>query len=81
MKITHVLAALLLVSSLATPTMARQRTHKSVVRTQAYGIEGREIAVPSWSAACMTYHGPSECGEPMWVYGSSDALARQRSAF
>jgi hypothetical protein len=80
MKITHFLATLLLVS-LATPTMAQQRTHKSVVRTQAYGIEGREIAAPSWSAACMTDHGPSECGEPMWVYGSSDALTRQRSAF
>jgi len=80
MKITHFLAPLLLVS-LATPTMAQQRTHKSVVRTQAYGIEGREIAAPSWSAACMTDHGPSECDEPMWIYGSSDALARQRSAF
>jgi hypothetical protein len=81
MNITHLLAALLLVSSLATPTMAQQRTHKSAVRTQAYGIEGREIAAPSWSAACMTDHGPSECDEPMWIYGSSDALARQRSAF
>ena len=80
MKITHFLAALLLVS-LATPTMAQQRTHKSVVRTQAYGIEGREIAAPSWSAACMTDHGPSECGEPMWVYGSNDGRTRYRNAF
>jgi hypothetical protein len=81
MKITRLLAVLLLISSLATPTMAKQRTQNSVVRTQAYGIEGREIAAPSWSAACMTDHGPSECGEPMWVYGSSDAPARQRRAF
>jgi predicted secreted Zn-dependent protease len=81
MKTTHLLAALLLISSLATPTMAQQRAHKSVVRTQAYGIEGREMAAPSWSAACMTDHGPSECGEPMWVYGSSNALARERNAF
>jgi hypothetical protein len=29
----------------------------------------------------MTDHGPSECGEPMWIYGSSDAIARYRNAF
>jgi hypothetical protein len=31
---------------------------------------GREVPAPPWSAACMTDHGPSACGEPMWVYGS-----------
>jgi hypothetical protein len=80
MKITHILAALLLASSLATPAMAQERIHKST-RAQAYGSEGREIAAPPWSAACMTDHGPSECGEPMWVYGSGDARTRYRSAF
>ena len=29
----------------------------------------------------MTDHGPSECGEPMWIYRSSDAHARYRNAF
>jgi hypothetical protein len=81
MKITYHLAALLLVSSFATPTTAQERSHKSVARTQAYRIEGREIAAPPWSAACMTDHGPSECGEPMWIYGSNDVLAQYRSAF
>ena len=81
MKITYLLAALLLVSSLATPTTAQERDRKSAAQTHAYGVEGREIAAPSWSAACMTDHGPSECGEPMWIYGSSDARARYRSAF
>jgi predicted secreted Zn-dependent protease len=81
MRITYLLAALLLVSSLATPTTAQERGHKSVARTQAYGIEGREIAAPSWSAACITDHGPSEFGEPMWIYGSSGAQARYRNAF
>ena len=79
MKITYLLTALLLVPSLATPTTARERPHKSVTRAQTYGIEGREIAARSWSAACMTDHGPSECGEPMWIYGNSEAHAR--SAF
>jgi hypothetical protein len=81
MKITYLLAALLLVESLATPTRAQERTHNSVTRAQTYGIAGREIAAPPWSAACMTDHGPSECGEPMWIYGSSDAHARYRNAF
>jgi hypothetical protein len=78
MKIMHVIAALLLISSLAT---AQERTNKSSSRAQAHGIGGREVAAPPWSAACMTDHGPSECGEPMWIYGSSDAIARYRNAF
>jgi hypothetical protein len=81
MKIMRVVAALLLISSLATPTTAHERTHKSAARAQALGIVGREVAAPPWSAACMTDHGPSECGEPMWIYGSSDALTRYRNAF
>ena len=81
MKIMHVIAALLLISSLATPATARERTNKSSARAQVHRIEGREVAAPPWSAACMTDHGPSECGEPMWFYGSSDAIARYRNAF
>ena len=82
MKTMHVIAALLLISSLATPTTAHERTNQSAARAQAYGIVGgREVAAPPWSAACMTDHGPSECGEPMWIYGSSDALARYGNAF
>lgn len=61
--------------------MAQARTNDSSVRPQAYRIEGRQVAAPPWSAACMTDHGPSECGEPMWVYGSHDALAGYRNAF
>jgi hypothetical protein len=81
MTIACLLAVLWLVPSLATPTMAQERTHKGGTRAQAYGIGGREIAAPSWSAACMTDHGSSECGEPMWIYGSSDAHARYGNAF
>jgi hypothetical protein len=81
MKIMHVMASLLLVSSLATPTTAQERTHKSVTRAQTYRIEGRQIAAPPWSAACMPDHGPSECDEPMWIYGSRSEIARYRNAF
>jgi hypothetical protein len=81
MKTVHVMAALFLVSSLATPATAQERTNRSGERAHARRIEGREVAAPPSSAACMTDHGPSECGEPMWIYGSMDALARYKSAF
>jgi hypothetical protein len=71
-------AALLIVPSLA--MAAQARTSESTALPQAYET-GREVAAPSWSAACMTDHGPSQCGEPMWVYGSPAAVARYRSAF
>jgi hypothetical protein len=48
---------------------------------QANGIEGREVAAPPWSEACMNDQGPSQCGEPMWIYGSRGALARYKNAF
>jgi len=76
MKMKHFLVGLLLVPLLAISATAQARTH------QTYGSEeGREVAAPSWSAACMTDHGPSQCGEPMWVYGSPRAVSRYRNAF
>jgi hypothetical protein len=79
MKMRYLLAASLL--SLAVSATAQARTNEHRTLPQAYGSEGREVAAPSWSAACMTDHGPSQCGEPMWVYGSPGALARYKSAF
>jgi hypothetical protein len=78
MKMKYFLVGLLLVPSLVTSAAAQTRMDPH----QAYGIEeGREVAAPSWSAACMTDHGPSECGEPMWIYGSRSEIARYRNAF
>jgi hypothetical protein len=79
MKMKYVLAALAL--SLAIPATAQARTSESSAQPQAQETVGREVAAPSWSAACMTDHGPTQCGEPMWVYGSSRGLARYKSAF
>jgi hypothetical protein len=79
MKMKYVLAALAL--SLAIPATAQARTSESSAQPQAQATVGREVAAPSWSAACMTDHGPTQCGEPMWVYGSSRGLARYKSAF
>ena len=32
--------------------------------------QGREIAAPSWSFACINDQGPTECNEPIWAYGA-----------
>jgi hypothetical protein len=81
MKISYLLVALLLVSSLATSTTARARINNIATRSHPNVIEGRQIAAPPLSAACMTDHGPSECGEPMWIYGSRSEIARYSNAF
>jgi len=78
MMTKSLVAALLIVPSLA--MSAQARTSESTALPQAYET-GREVAAPSWSAACMTDHGPSQCGEPMWVYGSPAAVARYKKAF
>jgi hypothetical protein len=93
MKITYLLAALLLVPSFATQATAHVRTNEGghrahlgtrpIVgsRLQGYRIEGREIAAPPWSFACMNDQGPQQCDEPVWVYGSPDYLAQFKNAF
>jgi cytochrome c553 len=81
MKISYLLVALLLVSSIATSTTARTQINNIATRARSNVIEGRQIAAPPWSAACMTGHGPSECGEPMWIYGSRGEITRYRNAF
>jgi hypothetical protein len=43
----------------------------AATQAQAHGIEGREVTAPRRSAACMTDHVPSVCGESMRVHGGS----------
>jgi hypothetical protein len=81
MKVKHVLAALLFAPALAMPATLQARTYESRMPRQAFATEGREVAAPPWSAACMNDHGPSQCDEPMWVYGSPSAVARYKNAF
>ena len=80
MKMKLFVAALLLASSLAMPAIAQPRTNESIALPQTHET-GREVAAPPSSAACMTDHGPSECGEPMWIYGNRSDIARYRNAF
>jgi hypothetical protein len=49
----------------------------SLAQPPAFSGEGRQVAAPPWSAACMTDHGPSECGEPMWIYGAPEPHAQK----
>jgi hypothetical protein len=79
MKMTCFLTALAL--SLAMPATVQARTKETTALPRANEIVSREVAAPPSSAACMTDHGPSECGEPMWLYGSRSAIGRQRNAF
>ena len=93
MKITYLLAALLLLPSFATRATTPLRTdissHRAHVgtrpavgsRLQGYRIEGREILAPPWSFACTNDQGPRQCDEPMWVYGSPDYLSQFKNAF
>ena len=80
MKLKYLFAALLLAPSLSMST-AQARVNESRSPSTVYGIQGREVAAPPWSAACMTDHGPSQCDEPMWIYGSPGTLRRYKSAF
>ena len=75
-------AAVLLAATAATPAFAQPPVPGGVSSSdRAHAIEGRQIAAPPWSAACMTDHGPSECDEPMWIYGTRSEIARYRNAF
>ena len=61
--------------------MAQARTSETIAPSQTYQMEGREVAAPPWSAACMSDQGPRQCDEPMWVYGDPATISRYRSAF
>ena len=69
--------ALTLATPFTTPASAKQ----VVAPVESHGLVGREIAAPPWSAACMTDHGPSQCDEPVWIYGSPAKVARYKDAF
>jgi hypothetical protein len=54
---------------LALPLMANA-AHAGPHRASDAAIQGRQSEAPPWSFACMKDHGPSQCGEPMWIYGN-----------
>jgi hypothetical protein len=70
--------ASLLVLALTTSFTVRAAAKEAL---PGLGLVGREVPAPPWSFACMNDQGPSECGEPMWVYGSVREVSRYRRAF
>jgi hypothetical protein len=70
------LLVLLLTTSSTLPATAREAYAGAAKDAYTAAAVGREVPAPPWSAACMTDHGPSVCGEPMWVYGSPARGAR-----
>ena len=80
MKMKVFLTALPLALSLAMSAAAQARTVEGSVLPPAQET-GREVAAPSWSAACTNDQGQTQCGEPMWVYGSPGAVGRYKNAF
>jgi hypothetical protein len=81
MKITYVVAGLLLATLLPSASMAQPRAHKSAVEAQASMSSGRQIIAPPWSAACLKDTGPTACGERTWFYGSNEALQQYLNAY
>jgi hypothetical protein len=77
MTIKYLLAASLLALAMSAPAQASTTEYGA----PRHAYEGREVAAPPWSAACTTDQGPTECDEPMWVYGRPRALSRYQSAF
>jgi hypothetical protein len=43
----------------------------SAAHAGPYASQGAQVEAPPWSFACMKDSGPTQCGEPMWVYGST----------
>jgi hypothetical protein len=68
----RVLAALLAVPVLAMASPAHAGPQARHDGATIQGSHGRQVEAPPWSFACMTDHGPSRCGQPMWVYGHAD---------
>jgi hypothetical protein len=64
------LLVLVVTTTFTVPAAAREAYGAPRDAHTAASAVGREVPAPPWSAACMTDHGPSACGEPMWVYGS-----------
>ena len=65
-KSTKVLVAALVLAAASFTFVASA----SAVPGQSGFSQGHQGEAPPWSFACMKDHGPSDCGEPMWIYGN-----------
>jgi hypothetical protein len=65
-RISVTLVALVLTTAASAAQAAPRRAYDSTP-SAAWGYQGE---APPWSFACMKDHGPSDCREPMWIYGN-----------
>ena len=59
-------AALAMLSLVATASAAQA----GVRRSHDAATDGYQGEAPPWSFACIKDNGPTECHEPMWIYGN-----------
>ena len=60
------LAALSLMATASAAQASSRRPHDPAIGA-ATGYQGE---APPWSFACIKDSGPTECREPMWIYGN-----------
>lgn len=70
MRTKPMIAALLVLPLVATASVAHARPRGPSDATATWGSGGRQVEAPPWSFACIKDTGPTQCGEPMWVYGN-----------
>jgi invasion protein IalB len=69
MSTKRTVAALLALVLAATASAAQAAPHRTRNTATPAGAAYQGEA-PPWSFACMKDHGPTNCGEPMWIYGN-----------
>jgi hypothetical protein len=60
------LAALAMLSLVATASAAEAGVHRS----HDAATTGYQGEAPPWSFACIKDSGPTQCREPVWIYGN-----------
>ena len=65
-RISVALLALVL-SAAASAAEASPRRAYDTTPSAGWGYQGE---APPWSFACIKDSGPTECREPMWIYGN-----------
>jgi hypothetical protein len=64
--ISAALLALVLTATASATQAASPRPHDGAM----FGGGGHQGEAPPWSFACIKDSGPTECREPMWIYGN-----------
>ncbi|HEV2957455.1 MAG TPA: hypothetical protein VGX95_15160 [Xanthobacteraceae bacterium] len=61
---------LVVIALAALPLIPIAGVSQAAVHRSPAVLQGHQGEAPPWSFACMKDHGPTQCGEPMWIYGN-----------